>query len=155
MKNKKVTYFLLVLSIGLWGFIGWEVYAAFNFTPPEIPQVKKETKIATEDSIALLLNYRDPFLGKYSRDVLTRDSLPAKRKPLAVALAPKQAPSLPNIQFKGVMNVGKTSMAIIQKGSKVLTLKVGEETDGFKLIKMNDNKIILTKERKRYEIPIQ
>lgn len=155
MKNKKVTYFLLVLSVGLWGFIGWKVYAAFNFTQPEIPTVKKEPTIVSEDSVALLLNYRDPFLGKYSQTILLKDTLPKRRKSMTVSVAPKQAPTLPNVQFKGVINVGKKSMAIVQKSGKVITLKVGEEVDGFKLTKIDDSKIILSKERKRYEIPIQ
>lgn len=155
MKNKKTTYLLLILSIALWGFIGWKVYTTFNFTKPEIPIIKKEPKIAKEDSISLLLNYRDPFLGKYSKSFSTKDSLPSRKKTTTVTLTPKQVPDIPNIQFKGVINVGKTPMVIVQKNDKVITIKVGDEVDGFKLTKMDDNKIILSKERKKYEISIQ
>ena len=146
---------MLVFSIGLWGFIGWKVYSTFNFPQPEIPIVKKELTIVAEDSISLLLNYRDPFLDKYSQTILLTDTLSEKRKSIVVSVASRQSPTLPNVQFKGVINVGKTSMAIVQKSGKVITIKVGEEVDGFKLTKINDGKIILSKKRKKYEIPSQ
>lgn len=157
MKNKKVTYFLLVLSIGLWGFIGWKIYGAFNQSTPEVPTVKKETAIVEKDSISLLLNYRDPFLGKYNQAATVKAAtLSADREPTtAPPIQPKQEPTPPNVQYKGVMNAGKTSMAIVQNNDRVLTITVGEEVDGFKLTKIEDNKIVLSKERKRYEIPLQ
>lgn len=155
MKNKKVTYLLLVLSIALWGFIGWKVYNAFNYDQPEIPTVKKEVIMAEKDSIVLLLNYRDPFLGKYSSRSITKDTLPTKRQTVPAVSPQKQVPTSPTVQYKGAMNVGNTSMAILQKNGKVLTIKIGEEIDGYKLTKIDDNKIILSKERKKYEIPIQ
>ena len=155
MKNKKATYLLLVLSIVLWGFIGWKVYSAFDYNQPEIPTVKKEVIMAEKDSIILLLNYRDPFLGKYSSRSISKDTLPVKRQTVSVISPQKQAPVSPTIQYKGVMNVGNISMAILQKDGRVLTIKIGEEIDGYKLTKINDNNIILSKERKQYEIPIQ
>lgn len=155
MKNKKVTYLLLVLSIVLWGIIGWKVYGAFNYIQPEIPTIKKEVVTNKKDSITLLLNYRDPFLGKYCSGNIVKDTIPAKRILVAASPTKKIEPVVPQIQYKGIINIGKVSMAILQKDGKVLTIKVGEEIDGFKLYKMDDNKIMLSKKQKRYEIPIQ
>lgn len=155
MKNKKVTYLLLVLSIVLWGIIGWKVYGAFNYIQPEIPTIKKEVVTNKKDSITLLLNYRDPFLGKYSSGNIVKDTIPAKRILVAASPTKKIEPVVPQIQYKGIINIGKVSMAILQKDGKVLTIKAGEEIDGFKLYKMDDNKIMLSKKQKKYEIPIQ
>lgn len=155
MKNKKITYLLLIVSIVLWGFIGWKVYSTFNFTQPEIPIAKKETLIIEKDSISLLLNYRDPFLGKYNSSIIVKDTILANKKQIAVSSLQKTEPIAPQVQFKGVMSVGKVLMAILKKDSRVVSIKIGEEIDGYKLIKMDDNKIILSKGRNKYEIPIK
>lgn len=156
MKNKKVTYFLLVLSISLWGFIGWKVYKAFSYASPEIPTVKKETRIEKKDSVSLLLNYRDPFLGKYSPQPSPKDTSSIKRQVTAVSPPSKATESVsPAVQYKGRMNIGKTSMAILQHNGKVLTIQTGEEVDGYKLTRIEDDKITLHKDRKKYEISIQ
>lgn len=155
MKNKKVTYILLVISIGLWGFIGWKVFSAFNYSQPEAPTVKKEKEVVEKDSVFLLLNYRDPFLGKYSSRVILKDTVPPRKRVVNVISPPKQEPELPIIQYKGTMNVGKIALVILQKNGNVYTIKVGEEVDGFKLIKMDDYKITLSNGKKKYEIPIQ
>lgn len=156
MKNKKVTYLLLVLSIALWGFIGWKVYNAFNYNQPEIPMVKKEVIMADKDSITLLLNYRDPFLGKYSSGSIPKDTLPVKKKTIVAIPPQKPEPTSPKMNYKGTMHVGNIIMVVLQKDDgKVLTIKVGDVIDGYKLTKIDDNKIILIKDRKKYEIPIQ
>jgi len=155
MKNKKITYFLLVLSIILWGGIGWKFYSAFNYNQPEIPTIKKEIIVNKEDSATLLLNYRDPFLGKYSSTIVIKDTISPRRKSVVTSLPVKIESIVPQVQYKGAMNIGKTSMAILQKDDKVITVRIGEEIEGYKLIKMDDGKIILIKDRKKYEIPIQ
>lgn len=92
MKNKKTTYLLLVLSIVVWGAAGWKVYNAFH-TQPEVPTVKKETKTVLKDSISLLLNYRDPFLGKYNTIILSTDTAVLKRKVAVNTILSKQIPN--------------------------------------------------------------
>lgn len=155
MKNKKITYLLLVLSIILWGFIGWKFYSAFNYNQPEIPTIKKEIIVNKKDSTTLLLNYRDPFLGKYSSTIVVKDTISPRRKSVVTSSPVKIESIAPQVQYKGAMNIGKTSMAILQKDGKVITIKIGEEIEGYKLIRIDDVKIILSKDRKEYEIPIQ
>lgn len=155
MKNKKVTYLLLVLSVVIWGTAGWKVYKAFN-VQVEQPVIKQNAKNIKKDSITLLLNYRDPFLGNYSITAALVDTVPIKKKTVSNVTPPKKIePEALDIQFKGIMNIGKIPMAILQKADKILTLKTGDEVDGYKITKIEENKIVLNKERKKYEIPIQ
>lgn len=155
MKNKKVTYLLLVLSVVIWGVAGWKVYKAFN-VQVEQPVIKQNAKNIKKDSITLLLNYRDPFLGSYSITSALVDTVPLKKKTVSNVAPPKKVePEALDIQFKGIMNIGKIPMAILQKAGKILTLKTGDEVDGYKITKIEENKIVLNKERKKYEIPIQ
>ncbi len=69
MKNKKLTYILIPLVIGVWGAI---IYRIFNTiggdgnTPiiaPSAMKIEQEEGFMI-DTFALKLNYRDPFLGK-------------------------------------------------------------------------------------------
>ena len=66
MKNKKVTYLLIVLTAVIWGTIGWKVYNAFK--EDNVPIAAKGERAMPQkesDPIRLILDYRDPFLGDY------------------------------------------------------------------------------------------
>ena len=69
MKNKISAKFLLPLVLAIWGLIGWKFYAAMNGNekPPAMHKepnaVSRKTEIIS-DSVQLIANYRDPFLGQ-------------------------------------------------------------------------------------------
>jgi hypothetical protein len=156
--NKKLTYLLLVLSIVVWGIAGWKVYKAFHTETP-LPVTKSNLKpMPTKEQTTLLLNYKDPFLGGYAESTTTTDAAtttPRKNRPqLAVVQTPPPEES-PNIRFKGVMHVGNNTLAILQTNSATINLKVGESVNDYKLTHVDDQKIVLRKGKKRYEIPIQ
>lgn len=156
LKSKKMTYLLLALSFVIWGVAGWKVYQALR-SPAEPPLVKKEVKIIAKDTVSLLLNYKDPFLGYYQETTPVTES-PSAQDQAAVSPAPTKTSDpivAPNIQFKGLMRVGNTLLAILQSESKLVTLKAGEEVDGYKLTKVDYNKVILSKNKKKYELSLQ
>jgi hypothetical protein len=68
MKNKLTAKFLLPVVLGIWGLIGWKVYAAINGSDEAVkssePVITKTAKSNLPDSLALSLDYRDPFLSK-------------------------------------------------------------------------------------------
>lgn len=69
MKNKKLSWFLLPLVLGIWGAIGWQVYAAMKGDDAMavndiITGPIAETHSVIHDTFTLLLDYRDPFLDK-------------------------------------------------------------------------------------------
>lgn len=156
LKSKRMTYLLLALSIVIWGVAGWKVYQAFR-SPAETPLVKKEVKIIEKDTVSLLLNYKDPFLGYYQETTPATES-PSVQDQSAISSIPNKTldPIIaPNIQFKGLMRVGNTLLAILQSESKLVTLKAGEEVDGYKLTKVDHNKVVLSKNKKKYELSLQ
>lgn len=155
MKSKKTTWLLLILSVVIWGTAGWKVYKAFD-TGAEQPVVRKIAKAVEKDSISLLLNYRDPFLGNYSDVTVLPDPKPIKKSPVTSTVKPLQQPSVsPDVLFKGTLNVGKTCMAIIQKNNETLTVKAGDKVGDFKITAISDSQIILSKDGKKYEISVQ
>ena len=150
MKSKKST-----ISIALWGFIGWKIYDAFHQDKAEVPITKKELKINQNDSISLLLKYRDPFLGKYAANSNIKDTLPKRKYKPSIVPVYSEPEIPPNIQYKGIMSIGKATAAILQSDNKIVTIRKGETVDGCKLIRIDDDKVLISKGRKKYEIPIQ
>ncbi len=59
---------MVPLVLAIWGMIGWKVYAAMKGKEDSISVIAKEEKIkvSTEipDTVKLIADYRDPFLGK-------------------------------------------------------------------------------------------
>lgn len=156
MKSKKMTYLLLVLSIVIWGTAGWKVYQAFH-SETDVPTITTQTKIVEKDSVALLLNYRDPFLGNYVIVATAKDTSAAIKRHKPNSISPKETKkeNAPDIQFKGVMKMEKNSLIILQTRSGIVTLKTGEEVDGYRITKLGNNKVVLTKGGKKYEISSQ
>lgn len=69
MKNKKLSWFLLPVVLAIWGIIGWKVYAAMKQEPEEESVFADHSDLIGDTSFVpedyeLILDYRDPFLGK-------------------------------------------------------------------------------------------
>ncbi|MDR0893650.1 MAG: hypothetical protein LBN24_13760 [Mediterranea sp.] len=157
--NKKLTYLLLVLSVVVWSTAGWKVYKAFGAQAPLPPAKKTVGQPPVAQQVALLLNYKDPFLGGYADNKPSQPTVPsASTAKRSVKAPPTQLPppeETPNIRFKGVMQVGKSTLAILQTAGGTISLKAGETVDSYKLAHIDDRKIVLRKGSKKYEIPIQ
>lgn len=67
MKNKAVTYGLIVVVALVWGLIFYRIFNAVGEDEGTIigngGSAMKEKKTVLQDSFELLLDYRDPFLG--------------------------------------------------------------------------------------------
>ena len=154
MKSKRTTYLLLIFSILIWTTVGWKIYQAFNANT-EQPIAKKIVENLKKDSVVLLLNYKDPFLGGYNASAQA-EPRPAKKRIISTNIKPQQKiPTTPEFQFKGTLNIGKLQMAIVQRNNETLTLKKGEILNGFKLTSINENMIILSKNGKKYDLSIR
>ncbi|OOQ58334.1 hypothetical protein [Mucilaginibacter pedocola] len=146
MKNKKVTYLLIVFVAVVWGLIGYRVFAALNsdedgaVTPQKAAIVKEPIVDYTrpEDTVKLNFNYRDPFEeGK--------EAPPVKVAALAAPVAVSR-PAMPMgpppinwgmIQYTGYIRNPDTKklIALLTVNGKSLMLAEGEQGEGLKLLK--------------------
>lgn len=155
MKSKKTTYLLLTLSIVIWLTVGWKIYRAFNADTVE-PVARKIIETLKKDSISLLLNYKDPFLGGYNVTAREQKAQPVTQKKVVPTIKSQpERPTAPEFQMKGTLNIGEAQTAILQKSNQTFTLKIGETLDGFRIIAINENRIVICKDGKRYELSIQ
>jgi len=110
MKNKKNIYILLPVVIVLWGLVIYRFFSYAAPRPTENPQAVsfslKPVTVQQRDTVALDVNYRDPFLGKmYSREMPKKAS--SKRK-----ITVKEPVQWPQVIYKGIVSDTKNKMKV-------------------------------------------
>lgn len=144
MKKKGKTYILLVVVLGIWGVIGYQVFAKLN--PDDSPIVAANSDISftpkqtiEKDTFSINSKHRDPFLGKPYQ--LKQTSNIKKR-----VLKKKDPIVFPPITYKGVISKQQSSQniyIIAIKGTQQL-FKVGKTIHEVKLLKGNKKSITIS-----------
>ena len=157
-RKKTLTAVLFMLSAIVWGTIAWKVYSAMHEEEAQEPRVLIRKRVKKEPSVALLLNYRDPFLGGYSSGKIVEAA--SKRE----HLAPKphsETPSKsvvdeipPNFQYKGVMRIGKEIKALVWCNGQIQMVKQKEKLDDCSIKTITEKSITVTRKNKSYTIPL-
>ena len=146
-----MTYVLLALVIGLWGYILVQVFDSLS-TDTAVPTTGKrsfgeqETNLSfykTKNTGALLLDYSDPMLRNQANDELTETVAPfTTEDPTAMNnyIAPQPVEPAPQIdvQYLGYIEnlVDKRPTAIIQIEGKQYMMNTSEHQSGLKLVSM-------------------
>lgn len=68
MGNRRTTYLMLAVVLGIWGLIGWRIWKGLQgkedpIAVTDMSRPKKQSDLVS-DQFTLIANYRDPFLGK-------------------------------------------------------------------------------------------
>jgi len=143
MKNKKLTYFLILVVAGVWGMIIYRVFSAVDNTDDDTTSVApKPIKEAfndytiPKDTTKLLLNYRDPFGVTKRKDTTTRLRSITKPGP-SIAVAVKPAINWSFITYSGYIRnpATKKLIALVSINGQNLTLNEGETKNQVKLLK--------------------
>jgi len=136
MNKKQKTTILLVLVIGIWGLIGYNIYTHLS---PEIPvfenqfRKKTSTKEATVFKNSFTIStYRDPFLGP-----LKKTKTPSK-KPNKTTI------QFPEIEYLGSMHGNHTTLYIISVLNQQEIVKIGQQFLGIRLISANKKQITIS-----------
>lgn len=143
VKNKKVTYLLIVLVITVWGLIIYRVILAWSGDDEGkavIPETGKREVFndyaEPKDTAHLMQNYRDPFGLVRPKDTLVR----SQRAAVGGTVTVKQAPLVMNwdfIRYVGyIRNPGsKALIAMIHVNGQELMLGEGESAGQLRLLK--------------------
>ncbi len=88
-----------------------------------------------ETDITLKLDYRDPFMEPQK----------AKPVPQKAPVIPEETepPIPPSLEFKGVIRKGKTRYALITNGPSTDIMTRGEEVEGYKLVVVTEDSVVL------------
>ncbi len=125
MKNKKLTWILLPVVLGVWGMIGWKVYAAMNaeedvmVTTDSAPSNVARSSFVP-DTYQLALNYRDPFFESKPEKIYQNSSSHQQSETNVIKKTEPQSVSWPTIIYSGLVRQpqsGKTVAFLSVNGS--------------------------------------
>lgn len=142
MKSKKLTYFLIIMVIGVWGVILYRIFAAVgnNDDTAALPALKPQKEAYNDftipkDTTKLLLNYRDPFGLTKQKD--TAMSIIKLSKHLNTPAMVKPGINWSFITYSGYIRnpASKKLVALVSINGQNLTLAEGETKNQVKLIK--------------------
>lgn len=151
MKNKLLTYLLIVLVIVVWGLIFMRL---FSTSKEEIKSQRViNTKYTIDTSIlntkyTLRLNYTDPFLGQKNKAFLL-----SKHKK-SIKIKEQVQPESIDAQYLGMISnkKQKSVLALIRLNGEEYYLSIGETIDEIKLVNCNETSIVLKKGKTKYII---
>jgi hypothetical protein len=155
MKKKKLTYFLLAVTVVIWGLIFIRIFDSVDTEAEEMPAAvnTKNTPMSTSavpDTFSLLANYRDPFLGNSSHHGIQPDKPTVKPKDVLKVVAPPLPPKAlvdwSVITYLGLINNPKTnkSIALINLKGREYMVAEGESIEEIKIIKNLKDSLLVT-----------
>jgi hypothetical protein len=153
MKNKGLTYLLLIIVAIIWYQVFFRIKS--NLLVEDVFENKTTQKIAridiVKDTFALIPNYRDPFGGKISKSIPI-DTLKNVKKSVQISI-----PKVENwyaIKYFGLIQKtgSKNPLAILKIDGSQFSLRVGDEAfDGYVVKAIyKDSVLIKYKNKSKY-----
>ncbi len=160
MKNKKLSWILLPVVLGIWGMIGWKVYASMNSEKAgfssELPQTASFDTSKVPEKYQLNINYRDPFLDL---PVANNSSVASKHYPDAAKKADqvKEPPPTivpPTIQYYGLVKetTSNKTVGFLRVNGETHFVKQNDVVHGIQVEKMWADSVALRIDSKRLVI---
>lgn len=141
MKNKKLTYFLGLIVLVVWGMIIYRIFNAAGENDDDVQVANARTNkepfndfSIPKDTTHLLLNYRDPFGLIKQKDTIRLNTSKKFYKKTLTVLKPT---NWSFIKYSGYVSNHNTKklIALVSINGQNVTLSEGEIKDGVKLIK--------------------
>jgi hypothetical protein len=156
MKNKKVTYGLLIAAVIIWGLIAWKIISHVRGDKTEEMSFFQASVNNDSDTtnihFTLLADYRDPFLSgrKRSRPVTTAPPAekkvnPARRTANSRTISRKARVRWPSIQYGGVIKNKNSNArtALVKINNKDYLMSEGITIEEIKLLKIYEDSVQL------------
>lgn len=156
--NKPTTIILLLLSIGIWCTVAYRIYMALQKDRVPTPFVAKVADGTKRDTVRLLLNYKDPFLGGYlpvKDKVVAQKTQPISNKQIVPVQPNPQKELIPDFQYKGILRFGKKIQILLNRNGESIMLKPKEKIGEFFVAEVTDEKLIVTHKGKKYDLQRQ
>lgn len=157
MKNKKLSWILLPVVLGIWGAIGWQVYAAmkgddgFVMNGADTVTITQSTSVIP-DTFKLLLDYSDPFLDKSKTNIKTvpiNNNAATTTKKTEPGVASMQWPA---ISYSGLVRQPNSDRMVgfLSLNGRTHFVKTGDVIDLIRvgIINKDSVEIVMGKERR-------
>lgn len=149
-KNKKLTILLICAVAAVWGIIIFRIVfredsSGSHVIPSKMKIVDEplDQYFVKEDTVELLLSYRDPFLGHVASG--TRERVEQVSQPVAIEV-PYVEPVVinwPDIVYAGYINNGNKKVCIVSVNGREQMIAEGETFENVKLVKNSNDSILV------------
>lgn len=139
MTKQQKTYFLLLITLIVWGIIGYQIYNRFNPKQEVLLVSKTDTyepkQLINSIPYTIKANYRDPFLGKFP----SKKSVVKKKKK---TIKKDNNTPFPRVIYNGIVEGNSKSFIITVNGNQE-SFKLKETLHKVTLLKGNATAITL------------
>lgn len=149
MKNKKLLYILIPLTIFIWGMIIYRIVASSNSGNDNqvlnAQHIENNTVDTLNETFSIDPSYRDPFLGKRLKQ--NSESNNPTANSVATSVKPvKNIPvisSWPTVVYLGIIKNQKSNkqFTLVQINGQSYSMKIGETEAGIQLVKVYKDSI--------------
>ena len=152
LKNKKVTYLLIILVMVIWGLVFNKIYSKFGGNKrveKSLPKSIGSIENSKGDSVfTLILDYPDPFLKA--------GGLADNHPVTAANITQKQAIAWPSIEYRGyiVLSNKKESTGLLKIQNSDLLVKQDKEYFGVKIRTITKDSIFVAYKMQSRWLPI-
>lgn len=157
MKSKTTLWILIPAVLGIWGAIGWQVYAAMkgdedNAAPKVISTETGENKQIVPDTFSLLLDYPDPFAAQNTKPKANVKPQSQITQPKITTPVPEQT-QWPNIVYSGLVKQPSSGkmLGFMSVNGVSYFVKEGDEVGGVRVINIAASKVIVEFNKTRRE----
>lgn len=147
MKSKTTLWILIPAVLGIWGAIGWQVYAAMkgdgdNSAHKLITTETNVNKPIVPDTFSLLLDYPDPFAAQNAKPKVNVKAQSQITQPKTTAPVPEQT-QWPNIVYSGLVKQPSSGkmLGFLSVNGVSYFVKEGDEVGGVRVLTINPNHI--------------
>jgi hypothetical protein len=147
MKSKTTLWILIPAVLGIWGAIGWQVYAAMkgdddNAAPIVFSTESGENKQIVPDTFSLLLDYPDPFAAQNARPKVNVKPQSQITQPKTTAPVPEQA-QWPSIVYSGLVKQPSSGkmLGFLSVNGVSYFVKEGDEVGGVRVEALNNSSV--------------
>lgn len=147
IKNKRMIVLLLMVTAGVWGVIGFRLVGWRGDRPAPAGKAVARQVVAGSCEDSLLLNYRDPFLGrKVRRELKKAAGGEATLKPAQVVVEE------PDFRFLARVRRGKCDFLVVERGGEQWLMGAGEKINGFSVRQVWGDSVVVGKGGKWYTL---
>lgn len=150
MKSKTTLWILIPAVLGIWGAIGWQVYAAMKGDDDNVgavhgsPFTVPGSPTAIPDTFSLLLDYPDPFAAQNAKPKVNVKAQSQTTQPKATAPVPEQT-QWPNIVYSGLVKQPSSGkmLGFLSVNGVSYFVKEGDEVGGVRVERLNQQLVSL------------
>jgi hypothetical protein len=147
MKNRRMTWWLVLLVVGIWGTIAYQLYASISSADEDGSGSSGLPRMQRQEAAAVFVysrDVRDPF--RYTTIVRMDTTRRSSYQTIPQVWVP------PTVKLSGILTTGKRKTAMLERNDGVVFfLHEGDTLRGVKLLKIKAQGVSYVYQKKKDE----